>query len=53
MNIANTMVMHNYDQINIQLTYLQQQKLLTVHGRSFSECDSDHITFSFASQGWQ
>jgi hypothetical protein len=43
MNVTITLVIHNYHQIDIQLTSLQQQKLFTVHGHWFSECCSDRI----------
>jgi len=47
------LVINNSDQINIELPYLQHQKLLTLRWRSFSEWGSDRVTSSVASKGCQ
>jgi len=48
MKAANTLVMPNSDYVTIQLLYLQDQKSLMLHWRSFSEWGSDHVAVSFA-----
>ena len=41
------LIMENSKQIASQLTYLQDQKLLTLCWRLFSECGCDHVNFPF------
>jgi len=43
--------MHNSDQITTQLPYSQDRKSLMHRRRSFSECGSDYVAFSFAYNG--
>jgi len=48
---ANTLIMYNNDQVTFQLPDLQDQKLLTLCRRSFSEWGREGVTLSFAHTG--
>jgi len=48
---ANTLIMDNSEQIASQTTYLQDQKSLMLHWRSFSAWGCYRVTFSFAYKG--
>jgi len=50
---ADTFVMDNGEQIASQLTYLEDQKSLTLCWRSLSECGCYRVALSFAYEGWQ
>jgi len=45
--------MPNSNQITIQLPYLQDQKLMTIHWRWFSEWGSDHVAVAVAYESCQ
>jgi len=45
---ANTLVMHNSEQISFQLPYLKDLKSLMLSWHSFPECGSDRVTLSYA-----
>lgn len=49
--VANMLLMHNSKEIIVQLPYLQDQKLLTLHWSSFPECGIDCVACSFAYKG--
>jgi hypothetical protein len=49
---ANKLILDNTGQITFQLTLLQDQKSLTLHGRSFEECDCYSVDVSFAYTGY-
>ena len=42
------MIMHSNDQIASELPDLQDQKLLTLRWRSYSEWGREHVALSFA-----
>jgi len=48
---ANSFSLHHSNQVSYWLPDLQDQKLLTLSWRSFSEWGGEHVAFSFANKG--
>jgi hypothetical protein len=50
---SDTLIMHNSEQISLQLPYLKDINFLMVSWQSFSEWGSDHVTWTFVYKGRQ
>jgi hypothetical protein len=48
---TDTLAIDNSEEIDSQLTYLQDQKLLTLHWRSLPECGGYRVALSIAYYG--